>query len=906
MTAKTTYLYVDHTLHAGGPVTAPALAAMSERHKAVLSPERTRPVSDPVQEALDMGAAGLVLALEVGWPGLPHLRTLGKAHKAGLKAYLYWPAEEAVETVPPLRMRSLYNHWVFITGTNAVLALTDRFFKKNPAQAPCCDNACAADPTPVADQSSQYTPSTHPSLDKFLDALVAQAAPVPFDLAAPPSAKTPLDGTGVYLRLDYWAKITSGGSYGHTCHVAQELARSTRRMTCLMANHYPLLDELGVAQVELPAPGLDGSEESLLRANDFYYPILKTTLQALKPEYIYERICLGNHLGARLSQELAIPYIVEYNGSEISMKRSFEGQGYQNETLYLKAEEAAFKQATIISVVSDAVRQSLEARGVPAEKISINPNGVDPGRYAPLPTDQRRAVRKELGFEQSHVVVGFTGTFGGWHGIDVLADSIPEICRQGPDIRFLLIGDGALKPMLDEKVAASGLTKRVICTGRVEQEEGARFLGACDICVSPHSSHMVDSRFFGSPTKIFEYMALGVGIVASDLEQIGLVLSPALTVDDFANGTPQAKDKRSVLCAPGDSAEFTRAVAALAANRKLAAALGTNARKAAQEIYSWEHHVERLWKFAAGQDGTVQDLQVAAKSRAVPPKKAPTKTTGETAECGGVTHLETGDAYKDQAQHQWDNNPCGSQYVKDAQWHTLEWYKEVERYRYDEYGPWMPKTMEFAQHAGQKLLEVGAGIGTDHSQFASNGAIVTDLDLAGGHLALAKENFELRGLSGDFRQGDAEHMPFEDNTFDVVYSNGVIHHIPDTRRVVEEMLRVLKPGGKAIIMVYAENSLHYWLCQVFRMGIREGLLKSNSMGGVMSRTVEMSDNDARPLVKVYTKASLKKMFRGFTDISICQRQITRPELPGLLGLIPLDLAGRLFGWNLVLKAQKPA
>ena len=135
---------------------------------------------------------------------------------------------------------------------------------------------------------------------------------------------------------------------------------------------------------------------------------------------------------------------------------------------------------------------------------------------------------------------------------------------------------------------------------------------------------------------------------------------------------------------------------------------------------------------------------------------------------------------------------------------------EVERYRYDIYAPWMREVMEFDRHAGEHILEIGGGIGTDHAQFAKAGGIMYDVDLASGHLELAKRNFELRGLQGTFRHGDAENIPFNDNSFDLVYSNGVIHHTPNTTQVVKEIYRVLKPGGRCIIMVYAENSLHYW------------------------------------------------------------------------------------------------
>src|SRR5439155_13764032 len=109
-------------------------------------------------------------------------------------------------------------------------------------------------------------------------------------------------------------------------------------------------------------------------------------------------------------------------------------------------------------------------------------------------------------------VVGFSGTFGGWHGIDVLAAAIPKICARAPEAKFLLIGDGSQKAMLDESIVTHQLESRVRSVGRVAQNDGARLLGACDVFVSPHNRHMIDSRFFGSPTKLFEYMAMARGI----------------------------------------------------------------------------------------------------------------------------------------------------------------------------------------------------------------------------------------------------------------------------------------------------------------------------------------------------------------------------------------------------------
>ena len=268
-----------------------------------------------------------------------------------------------------------------------------------------------------------------------------------------------------------------------------------------------------------------------------------------------------------------------------------------------------------------------------------------------------------------------------------------------------------------------------------------------------------------------------------------------------------------------------------------------------------------------------------------------------------TSSIETGDSYKDQVQNQWNQNPVGSQHARESQPHTLEWFLEVERHRYGVYAPWMPATMEFAGHAGQEILEIGGGMGTDLAQFATHGASVTDVDLAAGHLQLAEENFRLRGLRGRFIHHDAEALPFDDDSFDLVYSNGVLHHTPNTVAVVREIHRVLRPGGRAIVMVYAENSLHFWRKLVWLFGVKERLLDRFSMGEIMSRSVERSANDARPLVKVYTKARARALFERFDRVEILQRQLLAEELPAVLKW-SLPFCERAFGWNLIVKATK--
>ena len=863
------YLYVAPNLGEIATIENRELAGTEDRHKVAVRVAETVVCLDPLAEiSRRPNLKGVVIALDRGWAGISHVRFARALLQRGLRAWFYWPSEEAVECLTPERLKSFRKHWAVVTLHRARRAVNRRIWGAEP------ESAAALPDSPEA-----LAARVEERLNKFIQ----DAEAVPFNGVATPPATPAVKGPGMYLRTDFWVKISSGGSYGHTCHVAHELANTSNGFACVMANRYSLLDEFGLNQIVIPSPSESSNEADLLAGTDYFYPLMRVAVQAVRPAYIYERLCLGNYVGALMSREFNIPYIVEYNGSEISMRRSFDGSGFAHESVFTLAEEAAFQQATLISVVSEAVGESLIARGVDRAKILVNPNGADPEIYAPAPVPIRDQIRRELGFTPSDRVVGFSGTFGGWHGVDVLAEAIPRICHQSPDSKFLLIGDGAHKHLVDDAVAANGLKERVKSVGRVPQNEGARLLKACDVFVSPHNSHMVDSRFFGSPTKLFEYMAMGGGIVGSDLEQLGEVLSPALRPAELS-GSVTVTNQRAVLCVPGNVDEFVTAVNFLVRSPSVCAALGNNARQAVFDHYSWRRHVERVWQRLA--DGW----------------KA-TGTAGVLA--AAPERIATGDAYKEQVQNQWNSNPVGPQYAKVHRPHTLEWYQEIEEHRYGVYGPWMLEVMEFAGHKDQDLLEIGAGIGTDLSQFARNGARVTDLDLSAGHMAHAKENFELRGLNARFVHHDAERLPFDDNSFDVVYSNGVLHHTPNTRQVVSEIKRVLRPGGKAIVMMYAEDSLHYWLKLVWQIGLDQKRLLRQSMHDIMSETVEITANDAKPLVKVYTRRRLRELFAGFDDVSIVKRQLMAVELPDWLKWMPLRTAERLMGWNLIIKAHKP-
>jgi ubiquinone/menaquinone biosynthesis C-methylase UbiE len=259
------------------------------------------------------------------------------------------------------------------------------------------------------------------------------------------------------------------------------------------------------------------------------------------------------------------------------------------------------------------------------------------------------------------------------------------------------------------------------------------------------------------------------------------------------------------------------------------------------------------------------------------------------------------------AREQWSQDPCGAEYDREHELGTREFFDEVERYRYHEYAPWMPRLMEFDKFRGARLLEVGCGMGTDLLQFARGGARCTGVDLTPRSVEITRHRFKLYGADGNFMISDGEHLPFRSESFDVVYSNGVLHHTPDTAGAIREVHRVLRPGGVAKIMLYHRNSLNYWLEIVLRRGVL-GLefLRGRSAEEIMSRVIEFSDHDARPLVKVYSRRQMRELFGMFKDVRVEVEQLLRSELRFLSPLITDALFEKLrkrLGWNVIVTAK---
>lgn len=289
---------------------------------------------------------------------------------------------------------------------------------------------------------------------------------------------------------------------------------------------------------------------------------------------------------------------------------------------------------------------------------------------------------------------------------------------------------------------------------------------------------------------------------------------------------------------------------------------------------------------------------------------------------------------KDRVRTFWQANPCGVKFA-DAAPGTRRFYELVEAHRYAK--EWhIPAAADFAAARGLQVLEIGCGLGTDGAEFAKAGADYTGVDLTEAAVDLARKRFELFDLPGKFQTADAEKLDFADESFDIVYSHGVLHHTPDTARAISEIHRVLRPGGRAVVMLYHRNSYNYRVNISLLRRAGAQLLRWDSGVGLVHKLTgepidklqeharllktqkkkylgdeeflsQNTDGVGNPLARVYSRHEASKLFRDFSKVTLKTYFFNKRWLPLLGNLLPRSLESQLaarWGWHLWVYATK--
>jgi glycosyltransferase involved in cell wall biosynthesis len=384
----------------------------------------------------------------------------------------------------------------------------------------------------------------------------------------------------VYMRSDHCFGLKAGGSVGHTVGVLNNFETFTASPIFLTTTPFPGIDPNIEMQMILPNRRfLDFLELPLLNFND---QLLSGSIYFLSERtlsFIYQRYALYNYSGLQLALHKNIPFVLEYNGSEIWVNKNW-GKGLKYEKIAEQIEILNLRGADVVVVVSAPSRDELIERGIESDKILVNPNGVNPEAYSPEVDGS--AIRRKHNLE-ARTVIGFIGTFGKWHGAEILAQAFGLLIQKHPqyrgNTRLLMIGNGHTMSQVQQELETYGVTQECILTGIVPQEEGPAHLAACDLLASPHVPNPDGTPFFGSPTKLFEYMAMGKGIIASDLDQIGEVLE---------------HDHTAWMVKPGDAESLMHGLKAMIDDPETSKRLGEAARREVVAKYTWKEHTRKI------------------------------------------------------------------------------------------------------------------------------------------------------------------------------------------------------------------------------------------------------------------------------------------------------------------------
>jgi SAM-dependent methyltransferase len=253
----------------------------------------------------------------------------------------------------------------------------------------------------------------------------------------------------------------------------------------------------------------------------------------------------------------------------------------------------------------------------------------------------------------------------------------------------------------------------------------------------------------------------------------------------------------------------------------------------------------------------------------------------------------------DAVRRYWDRNPVAASAIPHPLG-SVEYFAYYDALREANEPPaFSTRLHEYAAFAGRRVLDVGSGNGYVLSRYASAGARVCGVDLTDTAIRLCRRRFELMKLPGQFTVGNAECLPFADESFDCVCSMGVLHHTPDTARAVAEVFRILRPGGRVILMFYHRNSLQYRVKFPMMRWLK---------GKPIQQSINEVDGVGNPKGDVYSKSELGRLMCRFHELEMFAGVLPWHVVPRLRGLVPkplYDRAERRWGWFLYAKGVRP-
>lgn len=391
------------------------------------------------------------------------------------------------------------------------------------------------------------------------------------------------NGQPMYIYCSAGYGYIAGGSIGHIAGVLNNLERITGHKPIFLTTDIvpTVAPEIVPQLIHEPIPYGNISDISKILYNKTFFEFLECETTGKKLSFVYQRSVLNSYAGLQFALQHRLPFVLEYNSSEVWVALNWGRRKLFRVDLSEKIENITLSKATLITCVSQPLKNQLIEKGVDADKIIVTPNGVNTELYHPDIDGSK--IRQKLNIDKNQIVVGFIGTFGQWHGVDVLAKAFVACLQDSQwkgQLHLLMIGSGRKFSQVETILSNSLAKDKYSLPGVIPQAEGPSWLAACDILCAPTVPNSDGSPFFGSPTKLFEYMAMGKAIVASRIAQ------PAELLDDEIN---------ALMIEPGSVEELKQAILRLASDAPLRAKLGAAACQKACEQFTWEKRVQGIY-----------------------------------------------------------------------------------------------------------------------------------------------------------------------------------------------------------------------------------------------------------------------------------------------------------------------
>lgn len=269
---------------------------------------------------------------------------------------------------------------------------------------------------------------------------------------------------------------------------------------------------------------------------------------------------------------------------------------------------------------------------------------------------------------------------------------------------------------------------------------------------------------------------------------------------------------------------------------------------------------------------------------------------------------------KSRAKEVWGTTPAGTSYGKGFTIGTKDFFESIICKRFEYELPFIREILDKYELKGKRILDIGAGAGYDLLEFHRRGAVVYGIDITPNNMAISKKYLSYYGCPPSLVVADAENLPFADESFDFIYSFGVLHHTPNIVQALKEAHRVAKRGARGMIAVYHKNSVFYWAKLFLVDHILKGGFLNQSFDQRLSQ-IEYTDSNELPLVNVYSKRKMRKILEA-TNLkidNICVRKLLREDLPTIRYIaasyeyIPtwlLAQLGKIWGWYLICRVYK--